>query len=252
METVYNCRRYQYETGEHITFYHHAINAGKEKPEDSLLNKTHDISDRTPEAEKHAMTVSASRAKNNVYRIARSNKWDWFITLTFDRTKTDASDYDLVLYRLKIFLNNLQKRKCPDMKYIIVPELHKDKEHYHFHGLLANVDNLTFKAWKVDRKKKQIIYNITDWSYGFTTATKVLDTGRVSSYITKYITKSVDEHLKEKHRYYYSRNCHIAEEEHFLLDEEDFRKIYADRIVYVKTVDIPQAGQQITYYELKY
>ena len=193
METVYNCRRYQYETGEHITFYHHAINAGKEKSEDSLLNKTHDISDRTPEAEKHAMTVSASRAKNNVYRIARSNKWDWFITLTFDRTKTDASDYDLVLYRLKIFLNNLQKRKCPDMKYIIVPELHKDKEHYHFHGLLANVDNLTFKAWKVDRKKKQIIYNITDWSYGFTTATKVLDTGRVSSYITKYITKSVDE-----------------------------------------------------------
>ena len=100
--------------------------------------------------------------------------------------------------------------------------------------------------------KKQIIYNITDWSYGFTTATKVLDTGRVSSYITKYITKSVDEHLKEKRRYYYSRNCHIAEEEHFLLDEEDFRKIYADRIVYVKTVDIPQASQQITYYELKY
>ena len=48
METVYNCRRYQYETGEHITFYHHAINAGKEKPEDSLLNKTHDISDRKP------------------------------------------------------------------------------------------------------------------------------------------------------------------------------------------------------------
>ena len=51
METVYNCRRYQYETGEHITFYHHAINAGKEKPEDSQLNKTHDISNRTPEAE---------------------------------------------------------------------------------------------------------------------------------------------------------------------------------------------------------
>ena len=185
METVYNCRRYQYETGEHITFYHHAINAGKEKPEDSLLNKTHDISDRTPEAEKHAMAVSASRAKNNVYRIARSNKWDWFITLTFDRKKVDASDYDLVVQRLNDFLWNIKQRKCPDMKYIIVPELHKDKEHYHFHGLLANVDNLTFKAWKIDRKKNQIIYNITDWSYGFTTATKVLDTGRVSSYITK-------------------------------------------------------------------
>lgn len=31
METVYNCRRYQYETGEHITFYHHAINCRERK-----------------------------------------------------------------------------------------------------------------------------------------------------------------------------------------------------------------------------
>ena len=147
METVYNCRRYQYETGEHITFYHHAINTGKEKPEDSLLNKTHDTSDRTPESEKHAMAVSASRSKNNVYRIARSNSWDWFITLTFDRKKVDASDYDLVVQRLNDFLWHIKERKCPDMKYIIVPELHADKEHYHFHGLLANVDNLSFKAW---------------------------------------------------------------------------------------------------------
>ena len=78
------------------------------------------------------------------------------------------------------------------------------------------------------------------------------DTARVSSYITKYITKDIDSHLKEKRRYYYSQNCNIAEEELFLYDEEDFLKVYADRIAYAKTVDIPQANQQINYYELVY
>ena len=126
METVYNCRRYQYETGEHITFYHHAINAGKEKPENSLLNKTHDISDRTPEAERHAMAVSASRAKNNVYRIARSNKWDWFITLTFDRKKVDSSDYDSIMYRLNIFPDHL-------LHYSLIHQSHR--KHLPLHGI---------------------------------------------------------------------------------------------------------------------
>lgn len=252
MEQQYNCRRFQYESGEHVTFYHRAITTGKEQPEESLLNKTHDTADRTPEAERHSIRVSNSRAKNNVYRIARSNTWDWFITLTFDRNKTDASDYDMIIYRLEKFLNNLQQRKCPDMKYLIVAELHADQKHYHFHGLLANVDALRFRYWKTDKKKNMPIYNIVDWKLGYTTATRVRDSNRVSSYITKYITKNVDHHLKEKRRFYKSRNCNVAEEEHFLLDEEEFRRIYADRITYVKTVEVPQAKQIITYYELSY
>lgn len=252
MEQIYNCRRYQYESGEHITFFHRGIVTGFDKEENSNLNKTHDTNNRTKEEELHSINVCNSRAKNKIYRIARSNTWDWFITLTFDRTKTDASDYDLVVFRLQKFLEHIRERKCPDMKYLIVPELHKDKTHYHFHGLLANVDNLHFRYWKEDRKKHIPIYNIVDWTLGYTTATHVKDSSRVSSYITKYITKNVDEHLKEKRRYYYSRNCHIAEEEHFIIDEEEFQKTYADRIVYRKSVQVPKANQIINYYELKY
>ncbi len=252
MEQLYNCRRYQYESGEHITFFGHAITKGKEILTNENLNKTHDISDRTEEATKHCIASANSRAKNKVYRIARSNTWDWFITLTFERTKTDASDYDEIVEKLNTFLYNLKARKCPNLKYLIVAELHADKKNYHFHGLLANCDELRFRYWKTDYKKNLPIYNIVDWSYGFTTATRVQDSSKVSSYITKYITKDVDFHLKEKRRFYYSRNCNIAEEELFLLDEDDFLKTYADRITYTKTVDVPQAGQQIRYYELKY
>lgn len=252
MEQLYNCRRYQYESGEHITFFHKAITRGKEVETNENLNKTHDISERTEEQEKHCIHSANSRAKNKVYRIARSNTWDWFITLTFDRTKTDASDYDEITEKLQNFLDNIKKRKCPNMKYLIVAELHADKKHYHFHGLLANVDELRFRFWKVDKKKNLPIYNIVDWTHGYTTATRVQDSSRVSSYITKYITKDVDYHLKEKRRYYYSRNCDIAEEELFLFDEEEFLKVYADRITYTKTVNLLIAEQQINYYELKY
>jgi len=251
LEYVYNCRRYQYESGEHITFYKRPIIAGN-VIDGRLLDKVHDTSARSVEAENHCSLVSANRAKNKVYRIARSNVWDWFITLTFDRKKTDASDYDIIVYRLKVFLNHLQQRKCPNMKYLIVPELHSDGEHYHFHGFLANVDNLRFKFWKADAKKGLPIYNILDWGLGYTTATRIVDSARASSYITKYISKDIDEHLKEKRRFYYSRNCRVADEEFFLMNEEDFVKTYNDRISYVKSKKIPQANQVVTYYELSY
>uniref|UniRef100_UPI004056B487 rolling circle replication-associated protein n=1 Tax=Acetatifactor sp. TaxID=1872090 RepID=UPI004056B487 len=253
MEQQYNCRRYQYESGEHITFYKRVITTGKENTISENCKRNTDAAERTQEAENHCVKVSCNYSKNMVYRIARSNTWHWFITLTFDRTKTDASDYDNIVKKLKVFLNHLQQRKCTNLKYLIVAELHTDKKHYHFHGLLANCDELRFRfSGKTDKKSGLPIYNILDWSHGFTTATRVQDTAKVSGYITKYITKEVDTHLKNKHRYYKSDSCDIAEEEHFLLNEEDFLKVYADRIVYAKTVEIPQANQQMTYYELKY
>lgn len=257
MSKTYNCRLFSYETGQHVTFYKKAITQNKATLKYTLKKKEPKIVkakvERTVEAEARCKRTSCNRSKNQVYRIARSNRWDWFITLTFDRTRTDASDYNMVVERLQNFLENIRKRKCPEMKYLIVPELHKDGEHYHFHGLLANADGLRFSySGHDDRKSGRCIYNVLDWSWGYTTATLVGDSGRVSSYITKYITKDVDEHLKDKRRYYYSKNCNIAEKELLLLDEEDFLHVYADRIKYTKSVVVPQACQIINYYELEY
>ena len=44
MENTYNCRRYQYESGEQVTFFHKGITIGLEKEVCSNLNKTHDTS----------------------------------------------------------------------------------------------------------------------------------------------------------------------------------------------------------------
>lgn len=245
----YNCRVLSYPLGDHVTVYDRTISRGTKNEK---LTKSHqkENENRSLKQEEHSKQVSLSRTKNTIYNIARSNIWEWFITLTFDRRITDSSSYDEVVEKLQRTLENIRSRKCPDMKYLIVPELHKDGVHYHFHGLLSNVDGLRFKYSGLC-KKDMPIYNILDWSYGFTTATRVTDTQRVSSYITKYITKASEQYLKEKRRYYASRNIEKAEPIYTVVDKEDFQKTYADRITYCKTINIKQALQQVTYYELK-
>lgn len=277
MEQVYNCKHILYPHGEHVTFYKRPVRSGKNEEDspyplpvevkrkketpapfdrfsekyiqDNMDNPRH--KEIIKEKIRHSARTSASRAKNMVYRIARSNEWDWFITLTFRRTDIKANDYDVIVNKLKIFLNNLQSRKCPNLKYLIVPELHADKENYHFHGLLADCDGLSFvESGRYDTRRgfSVPIFNMPQWTYGFTTATRVTDSAKASSYITKYITKDTDKHLTGKHRYYKSDNCHICEADKLLLDEETFLEIYHDRIAYVKTVDAPY--QKCTYYEL--
>ena len=254
----YNCRLYSYPSGNHVTFFKKTVTRKEKdidndtvKKENTHFTKSHVDENRTQEAEAHSKNVSLSASKNRIYNIARSNTWQWFITLTFDRNNNDSSDYEIVTRRLKTFLNHLQQRKCPDMKYLIVPELHADKEHYHFHGLLSNVDNLRFCFSGKFDKKENPIFNILDWTYGFTTATQVKDTNRASSYITKYVTKDIDLKLKNKKRYLCSRNIDRTEPEFMMMYEEDFLEVYADDIVYAKNVKVATAHQSINYYELK-
>lgn len=273
----YNCRLYEYPVGNHVTFYkktitrqekdtekrkdtdkgkekdsktRNNINDNKENADDNLL-KPSENKNRSKEQEEHSIKVSLSATKNRIYNIARSNTWDWFITLTFDRKKTNASDYDMIVYRLHIFLNNLQKRKCPDLKYLIVPELHLDKENYHFHGLISGCDNMRFRFSGLFDKKGRPIYDVLDWNYGFTTATRIGDSGQASSYITKYVTKQSELKLKNKNRYMCSRNIGRTQPSFHILDEEEFLNIYAKDITYAKNVHVPEAHQIINYYELK-
>lgn len=254
----YNCRLYLYPSGNHVTFFKKTvtrkekdIDNGNTEKENKNFTKAHVDENRTQEAEAHSKNVSLSASKNRIYNIARSNKWEWFITLTFDRNNNDSSDYEIVTRRLNTFLSDLRKRKCPDMKYLIVPELHADKEHYHFHGLISNVDNLRFCFSGKFDKKENPVFNILDWSYGFTTATQVKDTNRASSYITKYVTKDIDLKLKNKKRYLCSRNIDRTEPDFMMMYEDDFLEVYADDIVYAKNVKVSAAHQSINYYELK-
>lgn len=247
---TYNAKIISYDGEMHVTHYFKAITRGHEKDKKSNFRKSYFNVDRTDKEMEHCLNQALKRTKNAIYYIARSNEWDYFITLTFNREIVDSSDYDVVVKKVMTFLNNLKTRKCPDLKYLIVPEFHADGLHYHLHGLLSNTGNMQFVDSGHRTNDGMIIYNILDWSYGFTTATKIDDTGRVSSYITKYITKQTCSILKNKKRYYASRNCERALKQYVVMDIDAFIMDNAENITYINTVDVPVAHQGCTYIEV--
>lgn len=150
------------------------------------------------------LSKSFIRTKKRIYDYVRSNRWEWFLTLTFAPDKVDRYDYSLVTSKLSKWLNNI-RRSCPSMKYIVVPEQHKDGA-FHFHGLFSHVEGLRFVDSGKKDKQGRVIFNVGKYRLGFTTATKVEHTGKASSYLMKYITKELCSVTRGKKRYWVSRN----------------------------------------------
>ena len=194
--------------------------------------------DRTKRQIEHSIKSSVNRTINQIYMIYRANKWEYFVTLTINPKKLDNTDFNLISEKLNIWTNNLKKRYAPELKYIIVPELHKDKSKWHFHGLFANIGKmpLTFSGkvcvgkFVYDYVKKPFatkIYNIPLWKYGFSTATVIRDSSKTSSYITKYITKDLSHILQNQHRYLASQNVDKPLERVFNIDYDELTRIYS-------------------------
>lgn len=169
--------------------------------------------------EQRSLFSSMNRTKNKVYYLARSNDWEWFFTLTFNPVLVDSFDYAACTDKLHDWLSNMRK-KCPGMKYLVVPEQHKSGR-WHFHGLFACCDDLGF----VDSGKRtstgDIIYNVGKYRLGYSTATKVRDPRRVTRYIGKYVTKDLCAVTKGKKRYWCSRNLAQADIEKKYYPPED-------------------------------
>ena len=209
-----------------------------------------DISDS--KKREHSFLSSRNRSKAVIYDIARANTWEWFLTFTFSSEFSNRFDYHECSKKLTAWLNNVRKRGNPDMKYLVVPEQHKDGA-WHFHGLFADVPAFQFVDSGVRDASGRIIYNVGRYKWGFTTATKVSDTGKACGYLVKYVTKELIEQTAGKKRYWASRNCSRPEEFTFciagsLLEKLEGLGIDAD---YIKKVFTP-TGNQITYVELNH
>ena len=103
------------------------------------------------------------------------------------------------------------------MKYLIVPELHKDGA-YHFHGLLSCCPELQMQFSGHFTKEGEPIYNITDYGFGWTTATEVQNNQAVAKYVTKYITKELCTSTSGKKRFWCSRNVQKPIEQLYFLE----------------------------------
>lgn len=250
---MYNVKVIEYPNGSHKKiFYKEPIKSGyKRDKENNVFEKAGEVADKD-----RSQQVSANRAKNAVHDISRSNTWEYFITFTFSSNKVNRYDYQDISKKVSQWLKDVKRRKYPDMKYLCVPELHKDGA-YHFHALVSDGLNLiSAKSSKngsilKDNAGRQI-YNVKDFKLGFTTATAVTDTEKVGSYLSKYITKDLLEHTPNKKRYWKSSNLQEPTVSSVLLDKDS--KMYAlamekEKADYVKVVDLNDINQTITYLE---
>lgn len=149
-----------------------------------------------------ARSDSLKRAKDKVFDICRLNQFSYFITITFNGSEFDSKDPQFVMKKVRNWLQNLVKRK--GLKYILIPEYHK-KGGIHCHALVNDVldmvdsgtrlvqgYNKPVKLDTVDKRGltvRNVVYNIADWKYGFSTAIKLDGNSAFYYYITKYVTK---------------------------------------------------------------
>ena len=141
---------------------------------------------------------SMRRARAKLRRLALSNEFDWFVTLTLDPARIDRYDPKAIMQTVNRWLDNMVRRH--GLRYILVPEQHKDGA-YHFHGFFAG-EVEAVPSGHYDPQGHEF-YNLPQWGYGFTTALRLYGTYSAAvGYVCKYIGKQ--EGQRPMGRWYYS------------------------------------------------
>lgn len=142
------------------------------------------------------------RRRRQVREYALCNKWTYFATFTLAESKANRFDLGSFYKRFGEWVGNYNKRFGTSLKYLIIPEQHKNGA-WHAHGLLAGVATDSIITNK---------YGYLDMPYyaqrfGFISLSPVRNNEAAAKYITKYITKETDCTALEKNRkgYLHSR-----------------------------------------------
>lgn len=192
------------------------------------------------------------RSQQKLYDLVQMNDWKYFFTGTFGNTSFDPTSAKEAVKPLQTWLNHMQQRK--GLKYVLVAEYQKNGR-IHFHGFINDALEVvdsgtrlvkgrkkpvkldTLKRLGIDEKDTQIVYNVPDWKFGFTTAIIPQGNG-LYAYITKYITK---DNKAIFGRYYWSSRNLVRE------PEIEYSDVDFDSII-TRTYTVPKANIDLKYY----
>lgn len=168
---------------------------------------------------------SISRTRARIFELAYCNTWEWFFTATLDPKKYDRSNLDKWHKDLTQWIRDYNKAHCTYIKYLLIPELHADGQSWHMHGLLQGLPQSELRQFCVgDTMGKtlankvlrgDVVYNWLPYfkKFGFCDIEPIRSHEAVSKYITKYISKSLENSVTKlnAHMYYCSRGLNRAE-----------------------------------------
>ena len=166
------------------------------------------------------------RSKLTCQRIAKSNLniWRTFITLTFEENITDIK---IANKSFSYFIDKIRRIK-KDFSYIAIPEFQKrGAVHYH---LLTNIsidDEKLIYLQQDNEKYRHIKY----WRNGFTSVEQLEgDLKKIIGYISKYMTKDIDNRLFGYRRFFYSQNLVIPKSSYIDINDEKEYNIFQKKI----------------------
>ena len=166
---------------------------------------------------------SMRRARSKLRRLALANNFRWFVTLTIDPSKVNSHDGAAVVKKLNAWCSNMVQRK--GLQYILVPERHK-KGGIHFHGFFN--DCLEVVDSGHTDKQGHKIFNLPQWSLGFTTAIELYDDyQKAVGYVCKYVGKQGE---KPAGRWYYSGGSLVEPTvEYVEISADDLENMFPDQ-----------------------
>lgn len=132
---------------------------------------------------------SVRRSRTVISDYILSNDFEMFVTFTFNPKKVNRYDLNACYLKMQSWLWRQQKKSNNEMKYIIVPEKHKDGA-IHFHAVMSNYPGLIKKTNVIQNNRR--VYNLTSFRFGFSNMQYLDDDKqKVASYVCKYITKDM-------------------------------------------------------------
>jgi hypothetical protein len=157
---------------------------------------------------------SMYRAKEKIFGYIMANGWEYWATQTFNKEVIDRYSLDEIVRRYNRRLKYL-KTKYNGLKWLIVPEQHKDGA-YHLHMFMLGMpeDRMKYSGhdyYSKDEDRYRHIYNWLDTvDYGFNYYLYIGDAGpkqkvKMANYITKYITKDLATERFNKKKYWTSK-----------------------------------------------
>lgn len=176
------------------------------------------ISGRSTGVNDEKLACNISRASSAIYGLAMCNPWEWFCTLTLDPKKYDRMNLEKFVSDLSYWVSN-QRRTYPNLKYLLVPELHADGCSWHMHGFFSGLPESALHRFAVhDVMGKYIaekvlrglpVYSFPAYQekFGFSDFEPVRNKPAAAKYIRKYITKELGASVTEvgAHLYYCSK-----------------------------------------------
>ena len=182
-----------------------------EKMKDSgilIENLEHVVKINDPPELKQIAMKNLLRSRFEMERLVKCNieEWKTFVTLTFADNIKSIEEANKQFNTWRTYIKQLKS----DFKCVGVPEFQKrGAVHYH---LLTNInyndfDLLSQEEVKIYNKKSgwQIGRTIKGWNKGYSMCKNMCDIN-VIGYLTKYMTKDIDNRLWGKRRYFYTHN----------------------------------------------